>query len=120
MREHRYADTGTVAEAHRLYGMGMSAIQIAARVGFSSRAVHRWVKKPPPAIPPSLPPVSGLCSTNPELFFSHRVAAAKAVCACCPVLAECREYGIEHPDESGIWGGLSQKQRWKANRDRRI
>lgn len=115
---HHIADIATVGEAHRLYGMGMSALQIAARLGFSDRSVFRWLQKPPPVIPPSRPPASGLCSqVDPELFFGDRGshAAAKAVCACCPVLSECREYGIAHPDQSGIWGGMSQNQRRLAH-----
>lgn len=119
MKAGRFADSATVAEAHRLYGMGMSALQIAARLGFSDRSVFRWLSKPAPLIPTARPPASGLCNqTDPELFFGDRGshAAAKAVCACCPVLTECRDYGISHPELSGIWGGLSQNARRRLAR----
>ena len=51
---------------------------------------------------------------DPELFFPERgdtysVQAAKAVCARCPVRAECLE---EHLGEKqGVWGGMSEYER---------
>lgn len=41
-------------------------------------------------------------------------AAAKSICAGCPVNAECREFGKFEP--SGIWGGLGvrERQRYRA------
>ena len=60
------------------------------------------------------------CGTpGPDLFFpldttggpaARQVAAAKAVCARCPVLAECRSWAINH-EAYGIWGGLTEHQR---------
>ncbi len=54
---------------------------------------------------------------DPELFFpldtapgARQVAAAKAICARCPVLAECRSWAISH-EAYGIWGGLTEHQR---------
>lgn len=123
MKSGRFADSATVAEAHRLYGMGVSALQIAARLGFSDRSVFRWLSKPAPIIPASRPPAGGLCAeADPELFFGDRGShkAAKAVCACCPVLLECRDYGLGHPEVAGIWGGMSQNQRRKEAHDRRV
>ena len=39
-------------------------------------------------------------------------AECKAVCAHCPVLAQCRSYGLNKGcDESGVWGGLSKNER---------
>jgi WhiB family transcriptional regulator, redox-sensing transcriptional regulator len=60
---------------------------------------------------------------DPELFFPTRcevekVQAAKAVCARCPVRAECLEYALAVNEQNGIWGGLSGKQR-RAERRRR-
>lgn len=63
-----------------------------------------------------LPPTGGACAeVDPELFFpvsdvpSREIAKAKQVCAGCPVLAECREYGMTQPE--GIWGGLTRSDR---------
>ena len=37
-------------------------------------------------------------------------AAAKAICAQCPVIKECREWAVETNPYAGVWGGLSQPQ----------
>jgi len=68
-------------------------------------------------------------NTDPELFFGPeheavrardiRQAQAKAICNTCPVRAECLEYGIEHSDGYGIWGGLNGKERRDVIRERR-
>lgn len=55
--------------------------------------------------------------TDPDLFHPGRgegsttVAAAKAVCATCSVIAECRDYALRNKERLGVWGGLSGKQR---------
>jgi WhiB family redox-sensing transcriptional regulator len=36
---------------------------------------------------------------------------AKAVCASCPVITECRTHALEQGEKFGIWGGLSEAQR---------
>ena len=51
---------------------------------------------------------------DPGLFFPEQddrrgMAAAKAVCAGCPVREECLEANLLERD--GVWGGLSGKQR---------
>lgn len=56
-----------------------------------------------------------------ELFFhpegerggtrQRRVAAAKAICATCPVLKQCREYALANREPYGIWGGMSEEER---------
>ena len=38
-------------------------------------------------------------------------AAAKALCAGCPVRTECLEYALCDPDTEGVWGGTSLCQR---------
>ena len=51
---------------------------------------------------------------DPELFFAPRARAerkAKAVCAKCPVVAQCLAYAIDWRVEFGIWGGLNVKER---------
>lgn len=59
-----------------------------------------------------------------ELFFTdeigqmanQEVQAAKAVCAKCPVRAECLEYGID--EKHGVWGGRSPKERQAIRKHR--
>ena len=64
----------------------------------------------------------GACTTqDTELFFhpdnergpsrSGREARAKAVCAACPVLRQCREHALRAREPYGIWGGLAEHER---------
>jgi len=56
-----------------------------------------------------------------ELFFhpegergpsrANREASAKAVCATCPVLQECRTHALLSREPYGVWGGLSEHER---------
>lgn len=56
---------------------------------------------------------------EPELFFPvgsggmalSDVAAAKAICARCPVVMECREYATRSRQPFGVWGGLDEEER---------
>jgi WhiB family transcriptional regulator, redox-sensing transcriptional regulator len=41
----------------------------------------------------------------------RREQAAKAVCARCPVVAECLEYALRVNEPIGIWGGLNEAER---------
>ena len=58
---------------------------------------------------------AGLCAqTDPELFFPEKggsTRAAKAVCAGCPVRAECLGYALAHDERFGVWGGTSERER---------
>lgn len=73
-------------------------------------------------------PVGSCRGMNPSLFFPDRgdkagVAAAKAVCAVCPVTAQCVEYALSLPlsvDKAGIFGGLTAQElrRLKQGRNR--
>ncbi len=40
-----------------------------------------------------------------------RIARAKAICARCPVMAQCRAYALQFREPFGIWGGLSEDER---------
>ena len=42
---------------------------------------------------------------------SSREAAAKAICAGCPVLRLCREAALAAREPYGVWGGLSEHER---------
>jgi WhiB family redox-sensing transcriptional regulator len=71
----------------------------------------------------------GLCiGADPELFFAdagqpQRIASqkiqaqwarAKAICAHCPVLAECQRDTLG--EEYGVWGGKDENERWRERR----
>lgn len=64
----------------------------------------------------------GACrGLDTEMFFhpenergprrANREAAAKAVCARCPVMAECAAHALRVREPYGIWGGLSESER---------
>ncbi|MEU1366564.1 WhiB family transcriptional regulator [Streptomyces sp. NPDC005803] len=56
---------------------------------------------------------------DPELFFPigeagpalGQIAEAKAVCGQCPVIRTCRAWALDHREETGVWGGLSEHER---------
>lgn len=57
----------------------------------------------------------GRCrGVDPAVFFPARgddVRQAKAICRLCPVVDDCRAYGLEFPELDGVWGGLSARER---------
>ena len=58
-------------------------------------------------------------NAEPEVFFPignggvglDEVSAAKAICAGCAVLVECRDYAVATRQPFGVWGGLDEEQR---------
>jgi WhiB family transcriptional regulator, redox-sensing transcriptional regulator len=56
---------------------------------------------------------------DPEIFFplgetgpsAGEIAAAKAVCARCPVAAQCLDWAIRAGEPAGIWGGTTPEER---------
>ena len=64
----------------------------------------------------------GACrGVDPETFFSPdaergprrraREAAAKALCAVCPVVQECLSHALQVREPYGVWGGLNINER---------
>lgn len=64
----------------------------------------------------------GACrDLDPEMFFHpdgergprrrNRDNAAKAVCATCPVIQQCREHALAVQEPFGVWGGLTEEER---------
>lgn len=56
------------------------------------------------------------CKNRTDLFFPGEhgmteVAAAKRICAACPVESACLAYALEYGEKDGIWGGTSGDQR---------
>ena len=71
----------------------------------------------------------GACrEADPTLFFHpegergaarrRRAEAAKAVCATCPVIDQCREHSLTVREPYGVWGGMSEDERALALADR--
>ena len=46
------------------------------------------------------------------------VAAAKAVCATCPVREACLDFALITRQDDGVWGGLDENERRRVRRRR--
>jgi WhiB family transcriptional regulator, redox-sensing transcriptional regulator len=66
--------------------------------------------------------LQGACrAADPDLFFhpegergprrTRRDEAARAVCAGCPVLGQCRDHALAVREPYGVWGGLTEDDR---------
>jgi WhiB family transcriptional regulator, redox-sensing transcriptional regulator len=63
-------------------------------------------------------------SCDPDLFFPvgssgaaiRQTEEAKAVCAGCPVRAECLQWAVETDQLHGVWGGLDEVERGRLMR----
>ena len=67
--------------------------------------------------------VAAACQfAEPDLFFpisasdrnSNQVDAAKAVCASCLVRRECLEFAVGTQQMHGVWGGLTEEERYRV------
>ena len=68
------------------------------------------------------------CATaDPDLFFpiSHsgpavrQVMRAKAICARCDIRRECLRYALSAGSIQGVWGGMTEAERRRLQRQRR-
>lgn len=48
---------------------------------------------------------------------TRREEAAKAICASCPVLEQCREHALAVREPYGVWGGLTESERTRILAD---
>lgn len=58
---------------------------------------------------------------DPQIFHALeadelRNAAAKAVCATCPVVTRCLDYALEEREKEGVWGGHTALERRRLKR----
>jgi len=61
--------------------------------------------------------------TPPSVFFPSDgagVERARAICASCPVVAECLEYALTLHVDHGVWGGCSERERRRIAKRRRL
>jgi hypothetical protein len=62
----------------------------------------------------------GLCASldpydSDPVFFPHAKSAgeeAKRICGHCPIRLECLEHALAFPEEYGVWGGLTEGERF--------
>jgi WhiB family redox-sensing transcriptional regulator len=48
--------------------------------------------------------------------WAERLSIAKAICAPCVVKADCLEFALTNRQNSGVWGGLTAKERRRITR----
>lgn len=71
----------------------------------------------------------GVCRGKDSSLFFHpdgerggtrrrRANQAKAICATCPVIEQCREHALASQEPYGVWGGLSEDERRSLLRKR--
>jgi WhiB family redox-sensing transcriptional regulator len=62
---------------------------------------------------------------DPTIFYpptedsEEEAAAAKAVCAVCPVQEACLEHALGFREREGVWGGCTERERRRIVRQRR-
>ncbi|AEK09991.1 transcriptional regulator WhiB-like [Mycobacterium phage Rey] len=60
---------------------------------------------------------NGMEHNEAFIFCATTVEQAKAVCARCPVISECRDDAFSRDEEYGVWGGMAPEER---KRDRKV
>ncbi|MEU6602800.1 WhiB family transcriptional regulator [Streptomyces flaveolus] len=55
----------------------------------------------------------GLCRAQPDRMFAEGAAQneAKAVCVACPVRLDCLAHALDHREEYGVWGAMTERER---------
>jgi WhiB family redox-sensing transcriptional regulator len=83
--------------------------------GTPRKSTTRQVPAPVPVTPIVNWLIKAACAdVDPEAFSavtSQAEAEAKAICARCPVLLQCRDFALATAQEWGVWGGLSEAER---------
>lgn len=78
--------------------IGATMLGIVNREEWQSRGACRKHKKPDIWFPDKKTP-------------SAQTVEARSVCVGCEVRDQCLQYAMEHPEEPGIWGGLTKAER---------
>lgn len=64
--------------------------------------------------PPRWTELAVCAEVDPDLFFPDEYGPAGdaiAICRSCEVRPQCLRYAFDHPGESGVWGGFSERRR---------
>lgn len=78
--------------------IGTSLVGIINREEWQSRGACRGHERPDSWFPEKKSP-------------AEQTLEARAVCVGCEVRGECLQYAMDHPEEPGIWGGLTKSER---------
>jgi WhiB family redox-sensing transcriptional regulator len=60
---------------------------------------------------------------GPQVFFppsGQRPVEAQQLCGGCAVRLECLDYALQNNQHWGVWGGLTERQRFAVKRARRL
>lgn len=102
-------------------------VQPSERTNVSLRYLHTRPHPPPAARRITAWERLAACvKSDPTQFFPvgkgsdalAAAAAAKAVCARCPVRDRCAEFALDTNQQYGIWGGLDEEERRAIRRSR--
>ena len=117
--------------AHRMHASGASKGAIAEHLGVCKRSVSRYLNLPCPDRPVTDSDevdlasfyLAGACGHFPELNWASRSllmqTEVKEVCRHCPVLAQCRSYGLtKGRHDVGVWGAMTMAERQREIRKR--
>lgn len=114
-----------------MYERGAPKEAIAEHLGVEKRSVSRYLGLPCPEplsrtgeVPLRSFYMEGACGKHPELNWASQSllmqARVKEVCQRCPVLAECRNYGLTNGrNDIGVWGAMTANERQREIRRRR-
>jgi WhiB family redox-sensing transcriptional regulator len=67
--------------------------------------------------------LANCAGADPDLFFPERgesTLEAKAICRRCEVRPECLEYALAAGEKYGVWAGLSERERRRMRRQRKV
>lgn len=53
------------------------------------------------------------CEAERKGLRREKEQIAKQICASCPVLEQCRDYALTVGEQYGVWGGLSEMERYR-------
>jgi hypothetical protein len=81
--------------------------------GLSQLIAATAERQPVPCRVADIAPIAGWTSEDPR-----EQAIAATACQACPVLEQCRAYGLNHPKESGVYGGITEHERVRLARAR--
>lgn len=77
----------------------------------------------PPFRTPEWMTWAGCRDTDPEVFFPVEGGSpelAKRICHTrCPVQLECLDWALDHGEEDGVWGGMSERERGRLRKPNR-
>ena len=66
---------------------------------------------------PNLPGAACAGHPDPDLWFRHDdEPAAARICATCPLRTACQAWALREDERDGVWGGLTEADRWRIRK----